>query len=310
MSEIRIRFRHLHSFLTIAQQRSVGAAAQALAITQPALSKTLRELEEALGAKLFSRDRKGMVLTRAGETFLQHAAASLAAMREGIDSVRKSPAKGRQEVRLGALPNVSGSIVPRAVRQFKRGSRDTIVRVFTGDNARLLDRLRLGEIDFVMGRLAQPEYMVGLTFQQLFSESLTAVTRHGHPLGKAKRFRLAMVENYPCILPYHGTIIRDEIDRFLLSKGVKQPSDLIETNSIEFAHAYVQQADAVWFTPRGYLASSVAQHSFAELPIASRSLEGPVGVTTRSEAQLSAAAHQMIEAIRIEAGRADISKRV
>jgi LysR family pca operon transcriptional activator len=302
MSEIRIRFRHLHSFLTIAQQRSVGAAAQALSITQPALSKTLRELEDALGARLFSRDRKGMVLTRAGETFLQHAAASLAAMREGIDSVRQSQATGRHEVRVGALPNVSASIVPNAVRQFKRTSPEIVVRVVPGDNARLLDALRLGEIDLVVGRLAQPEYMVGLSFEHLFSESLTAVVRRGHPLAGVKRFRLAAIGEYPCVLPSHGTTIRHEIDRFLLSKGVPQPSDLIETNSIEFGHAYVQQTDAIWFTPRGYLASSVALHSFAELPVAARILEGPVGVTTRSEAKLSAAVRQMIDAIRSNAG--------
>lgn len=301
MTDIRIRFRHLQCFLTIAQLRSVGAAADALAITQPALSKTLRELEEALGARLFVRDKKGMLLTRSGETFLQHAAASVASMREGIDSIRQSQATSGLEIRIGVLPNVAASLAPRAVRRFKQTSGDTVVRVVTGDNARLLDQLRIGELELVVGRLAQPEYMVGLTFEHLFSEPLVAAVRRNHPLATTKRFKLAMIGQYPCVMPYHGTIIRQEIDRFLLAQGIAQPLDLLETTSIEFGQAYVQQSDAIWFIPRGYMASPSAQKFLVELPIDNRALEGPVGITMRADAKKNIAAQRMVDAIRAEA---------
>ncbi len=300
MSETRIRFRHLQSFLTIAQLRSVGAAAQALGITQPALSKTLRELEQALGSKLFSRDKTGMLLTRAGTTFLQHAAASVASIREGIDSVRQSQVTSGSELRIGVLPNVSAKIAPKAVQRLKAQAPDTTVRVVTGDNARLLDMLRLGELELVVGRLAQPEYMVNLTFEHLFTERLTGAVRPGHPLLTRSRFRLAMIADYPCILPYHGTVIRHEIERYFMTAGIPRPADLIETTSSEFAHAYVRQTDAVWFLPRGYLDAVADRHFLAELPIAARSLEGPVGITVRSEAKTSLAAARMIAAFRAE----------
>jgi LysR family pca operon transcriptional activator len=301
MTDIRIRFRHLQCFLTIAQLRGVGAAANALAITQPALSKTLRELEEALGARLFDRDKKGMLLTRAGETFLQHAAASVASMREGIDSIRQSQVSSGLEVRIGVLPNVAASIAPQAVRRFKKDSAQTVVRVVTGDNARLLDQLRVGELDLVVGRLAQPEYMVGLTFEHLYSEPLTAVVRREHPLTKIKRFRLSLIKDYPLVLPYHGTIIRHEIDRYLLAHAVPLSGDLVETTSVDFGHAYVTQTDAIWFLPRGYLASEPARTSLIELPVDTSALEGPVGMTLRSESKRSPAFQRMFEAFRAEA---------
>ena len=301
MNNIRVRFRHLQCFLTIAQLRSVGAAANALAITQPALSKTLRELEDALGTKLFTRDKKGMLLTRAGETFLQHAAASVASIREGIDSIRQSQAASGLEIRIGVLPNVAASLAPQAVHRFKRHSAHTAVRVVAGDNARLLDQLRIGELDLVVGRLAQPEYMVGLTFEHLFSEPLTVVVRRRHPLTRVKRFKLTMITGFPCVMPFHGTIIRHEIDRFLLEQGIPQPSNLVETTSGDFGQTYVQQTDAIWFIPRGYMASSAAQKLLVELPIDSRSLEGPVGITVRSDTKMNSAVERMMEAIRAEA---------
>jgi LysR family pca operon transcriptional activator len=301
MTDIRIRFRHLQCFLTIAQLRGVGAAANALSITQPALSKTLRELEDALGAKLFERDKKGMLLTRTGETFLQHAAASVASLREGIDSIRQSQIASGLEVRIGVLPNVAASLAPQAVQRFKQQSANTAVRVVTGDNARLLDQLRIGELDLVVGRLAQPEYMVGLTFEHLFSEPLTVVVRRHHPLTRATRFKLQVIADYPCVMPYHGTIIRQEIERFLLAQGVHQPTDLVETTSVDFAHAYVQQSDAIWFVPRGYMASAVAQKFLSELPLDTRALEGPVGITIRADTKRTPAAQQMIDVLRVTA---------
>jgi len=274
----------------------VGAAADALAITQPALSKTLRELEEALGVKLFVRDKKGMLLTRAGELFLQHAAASVASMREGLESIR-SRSVGGQEIRIGLLPNVAASVAPKAVRIFKQDAKDTIVRVMTGDNARLLDQLRIGELDLVVGRLAQPEYMVGLTFEHLFSEPLTIAVRRGHPLTKVKRFKLAMIRDYPCIMPYHGTIIRQEIERFLLAHGIAEPADLVETTSVDFGHTYVHETNGIWFLPRGYMDSPIAQRTLTELSIDHRSLEGPVGITVRADGKRTAAAQHMIDAL-------------
>jgi LysR family pca operon transcriptional activator len=143
--------------------------------------------------------------------------------------------------------------------------------------------------------------MVGLTFEHLFSEPLTVAVRRHHPLARAARFKLPMIADYPCVMPYHGTIIRQEIERFLLARGVPQPADMVETTSVDFAHAFVQQSDAIWFVPRGYLASPAAQKSLTELPFDTRALEGPVGITIRADTKRTPAAQQIIDAIRVAA---------
>lgn len=298
MTEIRIRFRHLQCFLTIAQLRSVGAAAESLAITQPALSKTLRELEDALGVKLFQRDKKGMMLTRFGEVFLQHAATSIASLRQGIDSIKLAGNTGNLVVAVGVMPNVVSGVMPHVVDLFKQEAPNTTVRIVTGSNAQLLDQLRLGELDLVLGRLAQPEYMIGLSFEHLYVESLVLSVRAGHPLTTTSRFRLKMTSDYPWILPHHGTVIRMETERFLLSHGIVMSPNIVETTSNDFGRSYLACSDAIWFTPLGTVAPSIEDGKIALLPLASGSMEGSIGITVRANATSSSSAALMIEAIR------------
>ena len=87
----RIRLRHLQCFLAIVRTGTLGGAAQALSITQPAVTKTVNELEEILGTRLFVRGRKGAALTAEAQVFVLHANASVEALSRAIESVMAGP---------------------------------------------------------------------------------------------------------------------------------------------------------------------------------------------------------------------------
>src|SRR5690606_10896266 len=114
----RVKFRHLHTFLEVARQKSIVKAAEILNVSQPAVTKTIRELEEALGVAMFEREGRGIRITRYGEVFLRHAGASLTALRQGIDSVSQDLFDMAPPVKVGALPTVSTRIMPRAMSLF------------------------------------------------------------------------------------------------------------------------------------------------------------------------------------------------
>jgi DNA-binding transcriptional LysR family regulator len=97
----RIRLRHLHTFVAVAQQGTLGRAAETLNLSQPALSKTLNELEQLTGARLFDRGRLGAQLTIVGEQFLTHAVKVLDALNTAGQSLHRKEEHTSEVVRVG-----------------------------------------------------------------------------------------------------------------------------------------------------------------------------------------------------------------
>ncbi|MGL6253457.1 MAG: LysR family transcriptional regulator, partial [Billgrantia desiderata] len=157
MLNARIKLRHLQAFLEVARQRSFARAAERLAITQPGISKTIRELEESLGASLFERTPQGVALTQAGLTLLRHAGPAMRALEEGVAAVGDVHL-GAHDLRVGALSTVESRLLPEAIRRWHAapGGQNAVgVNVVVGASAFLLSRLRRGELDLVVGRMTE-----------------------------------------------------------------------------------------------------------------------------------------------------------
>ncbi|KAB1120946.1 pca operon transcription factor PcaQ [Neorhizobium galegae] len=298
MINSRVKFRHLHTFVEVARQKSVVKAAEILHVSQPAVTKTIRELEEALGVAMFERDGRGIRITRYGEVFLRHAGAALTALRQGVDSVSQELFDSAPPVRIGALPTVSTRVMPRAMTLFlaeKTGSR---VKIVTGDNAVLMEQLRVGELDLVVGRLALPEKMTGLSFEHLYSEQVVFAVRAGHPLLDGKRSIFEGLADYPVLMPTRGSIIRPSVEQFLIANGVASLPTQVETVSDAFGRAFVRSSDAIWIISAGVVAADIEDGVLATLPIDTSETRGPVGLTIRADANPSTPLSILMQTIR------------
>lgn len=302
MSGSRVKLRHLQTFAEVARQQSVVKAADSLNISQPAVTKTIRELEEALGVDLFERDGRGIRITRHGEVFLRHAVASLTALRQGIDSVSAEQLENVPPVRIGALPTVSTRIMPKAMTLFLNEQTRSRIKIVTGENAVLLEQLRLGELDLVVGRLAAPEKMTGFSFEHLYSEQVLFVVRAGHPLLEGGAIFNGLGD-YPVLMPTRGSIIRPFVDRFLIANGVGPMPTQVETVSDSFGRAFVRASDAVWIISSGVVAGDIEDGVLKALPIDTSETKGPVGLTLRTDAVPSMPMTILMQAIR-EAAKA------
>jgi LysR family pca operon transcriptional activator len=132
------------------------------------------------------------------------------------------------------------------------------------------------------------------------------IVRPGHPLLSLKPFDLQKFTEYTVLMPTEGSIIRPIVDRFLIANGIATISDQIETVSMAFGRRYTRMTDAVWIISRGVVAEDIDEGVLAELPVATQSTTGPVGLTTRADIPPSLPAIMLMQTVR-EAARAQIA---
>ncbi|EAR9629007.1 TPA: LysR substrate-binding domain-containing protein [Salmonella enterica] len=293
----RIRLRHLHTFVAVAQQGTLGRAAETLNLSQPALSKTLNELEQLTGTRLFERGRLGAQLTVPGEQFLTHAVKVLDALNTAWQALNRKEDASADVVRVGALPTAALGILPAAIGRFHQQQKSTSLQVATMNNTMLLAGLKSGEIDLGIGRMSDPELMGGLNYELLFLESLKLVVRPGHPLLQ-ETITLSRVMEWPVVVSPKGTVPRQNAEALLQSQGCKMPAGCIETLSASLSRQLTVDYDYVWFVPSGAVKEDLRQATLVSLPVPTQSAGEPIGILTRVDIPLSTGAQMLIAAIR------------
>ncbi|EIX9428918.1 LysR substrate-binding domain-containing protein [Klebsiella pneumoniae] len=293
----RIRLRHLHTFVAVAQQGTLGRAAETLNLSQPALSKTLNELEQLTGTRLFERGRLGAQLTLVGEQFLTHAVKVLDALNSAGQALNRKEGLNNDIVRIGALPTAALGILPTVIGQFHKQQKDITLQVATMNNTMLLAGLKSGEIDIGIGRMSDPELMSGLHYELLFLESLKLVVRPGHPLLQ-ETVTVSRVMEWPVVVSPKGTVPRQNAEALLQSQGCKMPAGCIETLSASLSRQLTVDFDYVWFVPSGAVKDDLRRGVLTALPIATQGAGEPIGILTRVDATLTPGTQTLLSAIR------------
>jgi len=286
MIDRRLKIRHIQGFVEITRKRSLKRAAEALFLSQPAISKTLAELEAIAGATLLWRDRGGVRLTPQGALFLEYAESALAALQRGIDGLSADARNYARQLAIGALPSVAVRLMPGVVRHLALLLPDTRLVIADGPHGYLTERLRIAELDVLVGRLGDPSMMRGISFTQLYMEHVAFVVRPDHPLLNAADLR--EIENWPVIMPAAQSAIRPLVERFLAARGIGRLDVRIETVSDAFGRSYTPRSDAVWIISAGVVANDLAQGRLAGLPFDTSLTAGPVGMMTRADQDRSA----------------------
>ncbi|ASJ73199.1 pca operon transcription factor PcaQ [Granulosicoccus antarcticus] len=282
----QIKMRHLSAFVETVRCGSLKAASERTFLTQPAISKTLKDLETILEVALMHRDRGGIELTREGAVFQHFAEQSLAALSHGLASLDALSAGTSSPLRIGALPSVAADLLPDVVLRFSELSPATPVTVEDGRIGALVDRLRSGDLDLVIGRMGRPETMTGLSFTQLYSEQVVFAVAADHPLAHAMAHEcnLDALGSHRILYPPKGAAIRPLVDRFFITNGIGDWPNRLETVSSSFGRAMtLGPAAAIWIISKGVVARDIQAGRMVTLPIDTKTMAGPVGILARSE---------------------------
>lgn len=210
-------WQQLEYFRVVGTLQNVSRAAEQLAMTQPALSRSIDRLERELGVSLLERVGRGVRLTRYGQAFLPHAERALAALADGRRELDDLTGTEERTVALGFLHTLGPEYVPELVRAFKLEHPD--VRFDFNQNAtRVIDRqLEAGELDLCLtsGPIANP----AISWERLLDEDVVLIVASGHRLAHAGEVRLRDVASEPFVAFKPGLAMRELSDELCRKAG-------------------------------------------------------------------------------------------
>jgi len=293
-----LKLRHLQLLVALDQFRHLGKAANFLLLTQPAVSKTLAEIERVFGATLFLRSTRGTEPTPHGEAVVRFARSVLVDYERTHDEIAalSSGAAGRTSV--GAMVVATPVLLARAIVRLKEHSSRTRVLIEEGDLTRLLPRLRIGELDLFVGRLEPGYASPDLETEALYEEPMCIAVTPGHPLALRPKVTWGDLAREPWVFPPPWASSRVKLNQIFYKHRLDPPVDLIETASFLMTLTFMKQRSAL-----GFLARTVARHYEQEgllktLPIKVPIELPPVGIITIRGRKRTPASEQLIECLR------------
>jgi len=180
-----IKLHQLRAFVEVTRQGSIRAASRAAKLSQPALSKSVQELEEALGAQLFIRQRQGVQLTEVGRDFFRHASLVLEELRVAQEEIQQRLGHAGGSVNIGVGGSIARTLMPKVITQFHQSFPDVKVRILEGQLTTMLPALRQGELDFTVNTWCPGHQDNELSYEKLMERDYCVVARRGHPLAQA-----------------------------------------------------------------------------------------------------------------------------
>ncbi|MGH8811072.1 MAG: LysR family transcriptional regulator [Advenella sp.] len=281
-----LKTRHLRLLVALDELRHVGKVASHINVTQPAVSKVLSEMEKELGLKLFERTPKGVTPTIYGESLIKHARQLLKGYNDARDDLKDLIAGKKSRLRVGVLSNVVSALLPLSVALLKRQSPGTNVLLREGTMERLLPQMLQGEIDIIVGRLAEKHSLPELESKVLAQEPVVLVTRPLHPLLLQDRLDWSDIMQYPWVLPSSEGLLHEPLERTFEQQGLSMPSDFVEALSIEFVIAYLQLTDAIATMTRDIADYYRQRSQLALIPFNFPKMMRPLGIIwTKNRAQ-------------------------
>ncbi len=282
-------------FNAVARHGSFSAAAKALGVTQPGLTKAVRRLEAALDCTLFVRLPRGVELTQQGQALLRHASLLDVQLQDARKEVRAVAGGAVGELRIGAGPSWLGRALPRIVAELTAEYPGLSFHVVGGYNGMLMDALSSGNLDLVVSALPD-QSPAGLQAIPLTTDTISVVARRSHPLRTKRRPQPSSTLAYPWVLPGRDVLLRSRLEALFRVAGLEPPPAKIESDSISFIAAVLRDSNMLSFATSRVLRSEM--DGVVPLLIPGLTMTRSAGILFRSGAGITPATRAFIEAIK------------
>lgn len=271
--------RHMQLLIALDDLRQVARVAGYLNVSQPAVSKTLAELEKGLGVVLFHRGPKGLSPTAYGQILIKLSRSVMRELDVTRDEMRLLASGADGRVRVGVLPTAAPVLAPRALIRLRQAAPRISVVLHEGTSDYLLPRLRQGDLDIVVGTLPSASKALGLEEQILHhGERIVVVCGDHHPLAQQPRVSCEDLKPFLVVLPPATSAFRVSVDAAMEALQLDASLGLIESGSMTATNTFLRESDAISFYSE-HLAQHYSDKGLIHiLPVDLSNLTAPVGM--------------------------------
>lgn len=240
-----LNLRHLRLVHAIADAGQLSIAARHLALTQPAASRTLAEIEQLVGEPLFIRNPKGMMPTEIGRVLCRHAGAIVGQLGSTVADMKAHQAGLSGTVRIGAVTGPAVGYVVPTVQALKREAPLADVSIDVAPSIELVEGLLRDTYDIVLARVPNHVDPRQLEIRRGRVEEVRVLARKKHPLTAAGDLSFRDLVDQTWIIQQAGMPIRDAINQAFINRNLLVPQDVIDTASLVFTIGYLLKSDAL-----------------------------------------------------------------
>ncbi|MEH7829908.1 LysR family transcriptional regulator [Gemmobacter denitrificans] len=294
----RLTVRHLRLIAAIVAEGNLQRAAEALNMTQSAVTKALQDAEGQMGVQLFERTNRGVVPTTFGSSLAAHARLILAQIGKAEQELTDLRDGSSGHVTIGTLLAGSAGLLPEAIVRLRRDRPRLVIKVEEATNDVLMPALRAGELDLVLGRLPEFRDRDGLKQELLMNDCAQIVARRGHPLASRTGIGLADLLACDWILPGSSTTLRRQFDKAFRDQNLDPPLHSVETVSFLTTRGLLQATDYLGVWPVQLARQEIATGSIVALPVPLPTTARPIGITTRADDRMLPAAASLVACLR------------
>ena len=295
----RLKLRQLEVLVAVAQSGNMAKAAEQLAITQPVVSKTIADLENTLGVRLFDRDRRGVALTPYGQALLKRSIAVFNDLRTSVTELELMADPTAGELRIGSSDALASGMVGAIVDTLSQRHPRLSFEVTLGGGLTDLQyrELQSHSLDLVIGRLP-PVVPDDLQAMILYQESMMFVTAAQTDMVHGRKVRLTQLVDKPWCLPplesYPWTLVADAFR----GAGLDLPKRIVTTRSVQILTSLISTGRFLSFLPRSVLHYCAGRFSLKIWPTDISLKRYPVGIVFLRKRTINPATKLFIECAR------------
>lgn len=295
---MKIEPRRLLELLAVARHGSISGAAEALGLSQPALSQSIALLEREVGVRVMERGRQGARLNSFGDALMFHAEALEALLARAAEDVRMRALGLEGTLAIGITPITAVDLVPRCIEVLMRETPGIAVSVVDGLDQEITEMLRTRKLDLLVRRLGAAAQHPDTEEEALLGVDWALITAPDHPLAGRDAVRLSDLGDMRWVLPAGGSAFRQQMEVVFAAAGLDWPVRSISTNSILAIKSMVMNAGCVSVVSSRLVEVEAAAGRLAVIRLADVGSRRPVGLVWRRDEPLSPPAARFARIIR------------